>query len=76
MEAFILSRGVIMNKRKLDSYIRKEMKAAKLSLEHEKARCRRTYPDYLDNEFNMLDNLFIWGYNNNPKVKSSFLIQR
>ena len=62
-----------MNQRKLNSYMKKELKLAKLSLAREKARCRRTYPDYLDNEFNMLDNLFIWGYNNNPKVESSFL---
>ena len=62
-----------MNKRKLNSYMKKALKLAKLSLAREKARCRRTYPDYLDNEFNMLDNLFIWGYNTNPKVTPSFL---
>lgn len=62
-----------MNKRKLNSYMKKELKRAKLNLAREKARCQRTYPDYLDNEFNMLDNLFIWGYNTNPKVEPSFL---
>ena len=62
-----------MNNKKLNTYIKKEMKKNKSSLSREKARCRRLYPDYLDNEFNMLDNLFIWGYNTNPKVVPSFL---
>ena len=62
-----------MDNRKLNAYIKKEMKKTKSSLSREKARCKRMYPDYLDNEFNMLDNLFIWGYNTNPKVEPSFL---
>ena len=62
-----------MNNRKLNKYLKKEMRRSKVNLAREKARCRRQYLDYLDNEFNMLDNLFIWGYNTNPKVTPSFL---
>ena len=62
-----------MNNRKLNKYLKKELKKNNINLAREKARCRRQYPDYLDNEFNMLDNLFVWGYNTNPNVIPSFL---
>ena len=62
-----------MNNRKLNKYLKKELKHSAITLRREKARCKRAYTDYLDNEFNMLDNLFIWGYNTNPKIIPSFL---
>jgi hypothetical protein len=61
-----------MNKHKLNSYISKMIKKLNKDMKREKARCARTYPDWRDDEFNMLDNLFIWGYNTNPNVTPSF----
>lgn len=61
-----------MDAKKLDAYIRKELKKIGKDLKREKARCARLYPDWVDDEFNMLDNLFIWGYNENPNIVPSF----
>jgi hypothetical protein len=61
-----------MNTKKLNIYIRKELKKIGKDMRREKARCARLYPDWRDDEFNMLDNLFIWGYNTNPKITPSF----
>lgn len=54
--------------KKLKKYIKRELRAMKRA----KARCARTYPDWVDDEFNMLDNLFVWGYNTNPNTVPSF----
>ena len=62
-----------MNNKKLDVYLRKEFRKMGKDLKREKARCARLYPDWRDDEFNMLDNLFIWGYNVNPDITPSFL---
>lgn len=62
-----------MNNKKLNAYLRKEMKKIGKDMKREKARCARLYPDWRDDEFNMLDNLFIWGYNTNPNIAPSFL---
>lgn len=62
-----------MNNKKLDAYLRKELKKIGHDYKREKARCARLYSDWRDDEFNMLDNLFIWGYNADPKVIPSFL---
>jgi len=61
-----------MNKQKLDAYLRKEFRRIGKSMKREKARCVRLYPDWRDDEFNMLDNKFIWGYNTNPIITPSF----
>ena len=61
-----------MNNKKLDAYLRKELKKIGHDYKREKTRCARLYPDWCDDEFNMLDNLFIWGYNTNPKATPSF----
>ena len=62
-----------MNNKKLDAYLRKELKKIGHDYKREKARCARFYPDWIDDEFNMLDNMFIWGYNVDPKQTPSFL---
>ena len=62
-----------MNNKKLDIYLRKELRKIGHDYKREKARCARLYPDWVDDEFNMLDNLFIWGYNADPKQTPSFL---
>lgn len=62
----------MINNKKLNKYLIKEMRNAKATLKREKRRCKHIYPDYLDNEFNMLDNLFIWGYNIDPTIEPSF----
>ena len=61
-----------MNNKKLDAYLHKELKKIGHDYKREKARCARLYPDWRDDEFNMLDNLFIWGYNVDPKTMPSF----
>lgn len=61
-----------MDKKKLNTHIRKELKRMGKDLKREKARCARLYPDWRDDEYNMLDNYFIWGFNKNPKVIPSF----
>ena len=61
-----------MNNKKLNAYLRKELRKLGTDLKREKARCARLYPDWVDDEFNMLDNLFIWGYNANPNITPSF----
>lgn len=61
-----------MNNKKLDAYLRHELKKIGKDYKREKARCARLYPDWQDDEFNMLDNLFIWGYNIDPKIIPSF----
>ena len=61
-----------MNNKKLNAYLRKELRKLGTDLKREKARCARIYPDWVDDEFNMLDNLFIWGYNTNPNITPSF----
>ena len=50
-----------MNK-KIDKYIRKELKLAK----KRKKECARLYPDWRDDEFNMLECKFIWGVTHDP----------
>jgi hypothetical protein len=42
------------------------------NLKKEKARCVKLYPDWTDDEFNMLDNKFIWGCSNEPGAIPSF----
>lgn len=61
-----------MNLKKLNAYIAKELHHIGKNLKREKARCARLYPDWRDDEFNMLDNKFIWGYNTDPKITPSF----
>ena len=61
-----------MNKKKIDAYLQKEMKKMKKDLKKEKARCAKTYPDWRDDEFNLLDNRFIWGYNVDKTKTPSF----
>jgi hypothetical protein len=61
-----------MNNKKLNAYLTKELRKIGKDMKREKARCARLYPDWRDDEFNMLDNLFIWGCNANPKVTPSF----
>lgn len=62
-----------MNNKKLDTYLLKELRKIDHDYKREKIRCARLYPDWRDDEFNMLDNLFIWGYNVDPKQTPSFL---
>lgn len=61
-----------MDNKKLEAYLRKELRKIGKDYKREKARCARLYPDWQDDEFNMLDNLFIWGCNANPKITPSF----
>ena len=61
-----------MNQKKINALVAKELKSINKNYKHEKERCKKMYPDWCDDEFNMLDNLFIWGYNTNPKIFSSF----
>lgn len=62
-----------MDNKKLEAYLRKELRKMGKDLKREKARCARLYPDWVDDEFNMLDNLFIWGCNyDHPNVIPSF----
>ena len=61
-----------MNKQKLDAYLRKEFRRISKSMKREKERCARLYPDWRDDEYNMLDNQFIWGYNTDPTITPSF----
>ena len=51
-----------MDTKKINDYIEKEMAQMGKDMKREKARCARLYPDWRDDEFNMLDNYFIWGY--------------
>jgi hypothetical protein len=61
-----------MNNKKLAAYLHKELKKIGKDYKREKDRCARLYPDWKDDEFNMLDNLFIWGCNVDPNVTPSF----
>ena len=61
-----------MSNKKLDAYLRKELRKIGRDYKREKDRCARLYPDWKDDEFNMLDNLFIWGYNIDPNIIPSF----
>lgn len=61
-----------MDNKKLEAYLRKELRKMGKDMKREKARCARLYPDWRDDEFNMFDNLFIWGYTENSKTIPSF----
>lgn len=61
-----------MDNKKLNKYLTKEFRKIGRDLSREKARCARLYSDWRDDEFNMLDNFFIWGYNVNKNVVPSF----
>ena len=58
-----------MKKKKIDNYLTKVLHR----YSREKKRCRLAYSDWRDDEFNMLDNKFVWGYNSNPDITPSFL---
>ena len=62
-----------MEQQKLNAYLCKELRKIGKDMQREKARCVRLYPDWRDDEYNMLDNQFIWGYNADPAVVPSFL---
>ena len=62
----------MIDHKKLNTYLRKELRKLGRDYKREKERCARIYADWNDDEFNMLDNLFIWGYNTNPTVVPSF----
>lgn len=61
-----------MNKQKFDTYLKKLYEELNKDYRYEKERCSRLYPDWKDDEFNMLDNLFIWGYNIDKNITPSF----
>lgn len=61
-----------MDIKKLNALISKELKRAGKDYKREKARCKKMYPDWEDNELNMLDNLFIWGYTPDANATPSF----
>lgn len=61
-----------MDTKKLNDYIEKEMAQIGKDMKREKERCARLYPDWRDDEFNMLDNYFIWGYCEDSKKTPSF----
>ena len=61
-----------MNTKRLDALISKELKRAGKDYKREKARCKKMYPDWEDNEFNMLDYRFIWAYTPDANLTSSF----
>lgn len=48
-----------MKNKTITRLIKREMKR----YEKERKRCVKSYPDWRDDEFNMLDNKFIWGFN-------------
>ena len=50
-----------MDNKKLNKYLAKELRKMGRELRREKDRCAKLYPDWRDDEFNMLDNKFIWG---------------
>ena len=59
--------------KEITTWVTKEMKRMTKELNKEKARCKKEYLDWEDNEFNMLDSKFIWGYNVDPNKTPSFL---
>ena len=61
-----------MNTKRLDALISKELKRAGKDYKREKARCKKMYPDWEDNEFNMLDYRFIWAYTPDTNATPSF----
>lgn len=50
-----------MDNKRLNKYLAKELRKMGRELRREKDRCAKLYPDWRDDEFNMLDNKFIWG---------------
>lgn len=62
-----------MNHTKVTKWLNRHLKKVNRDLKKSKARCRREYIDWEDDEFNMLDNKFIWGYNVDPAKTPSFL---
>ena len=65
-------KGITMFKKKTNKAIEKELARAYKDYSKEKERCKKSYPDWRDDQFNMLDDKFIWGYNENPKEEPSF----
>lgn len=62
-----------MNNKALNTYLKKEMRRAKHSLSREEARCRASYPDWENDEYNLLDYKFIWGWTQgSSSVRPSF----
>ena len=61
-----------MDNKRLNKYLAKELRKIGRELRHEKDRCARLYPDWRDDEFNMLDNKFIWGLSADTAVTPSF----
>lgn len=55
-------------------YTKDEQKRLARLTAREKKRCQKLYPDWRDDEFNMLHNKFIWGFTpgctNTPSFKS------
>jgi hypothetical protein len=50
------------NCKKINKWLRKEFRAIK----KKKKQCKKLYPDWKDDEFNMLEDKFIWGVLINP----------
>lgn len=53
---------------KINKWIKQEFRRMK----QEKKRCAKQYPDWRDDEYNMLQHKFIWGLPNDPKDVPSF----
>lgn len=61
-----------MKKLDIHKLIKKEMRRAGSSLKREEARCRAQYPDWRNDEYNLLDYKFIWGYTKDSTAEPSF----
>lgn len=48
---------------KIKQYLKREMRHYKRQMR----RCKKQYPDWRDDEYNMLDNLFVWAVTENPE---------
>lgn len=48
---------------KIKQYLRREMRHYK----RQQRRCKREYPDWRDDEYNCLDNLFVWALTERPE---------
>jgi hypothetical protein len=52
---------------KIKQYLKREMRHYKRQMR----RCKKQYPDWRDDEYNMLDNLFVWAVTENPEDQHS-----
>ncbi len=62
-----------MTQKEINKYLKQAFRADRKNYSRDKKRCKKIYPDWQDDEFNLLDHKFIWGIDlDHPEQPTSF----